>query len=139
MIDVNPSLASQVSEEPTRHHGGRAGWFRVAGGFSALLTLGSALEVWQAARPSTAAPGEYPSWFVALLLVATACFGWASLLALRQRQQAGLWLALGYFLPAIALYAAREVVAPPNGLLVVILLALIAAGPRRRPTTGLAA
>ena len=122
---------SRISGPLAQSHGGRAGWFRVAFGFSALATLDMGYQAWSIAQPSATATVIYPGRLAWPLAVGAVLFAAASLFALQRRARAALCLLLGYFIPAVAVYAIQGVVIPPSVLLVVSMLALIVATRRR--------
>jgi hypothetical protein len=140
MSDVNGTVEdAPPHEEQTAPHGGRAGWFRVACGFSVLAAIGMSYQSWSVARPSVTAIVSYPSWLAGPLALGALCLAWASFLAIRRRQTAALFLVLGYVIPAVALYASQGILVPPSFLLIASMLALIVATRRRHPIRGPAA
>jgi hypothetical protein len=115
-------------------HGGRAGWFRVAAGFSAFAALGAAAQAWSMSHPSAhAVVFDAPS-LGAAIGVGAALFAGASVLAMRGRAIAGLCLLMGYAIPAGTLYAQQATIMPPSVLVVVSMFALIMA--TRRTAAG---
>jgi hypothetical protein len=119
--------ASQPDAEISTPHGGRAGWFRISCGFSALATVGVSYQAWSIVHPSaTAIVTLSPSLTVPLVLGAV-LLAVASFLAIRHRRIAGLFLLLGYLLPTLALYLLQGIVVPPSLLLVASMIALILA------------
>jgi hypothetical protein len=141
LSDMNGTVedAPPHEQEQVAPHGGRAGWFRVACGFSALAAIGMSYQSWSVARPSVAATVFYPSWLAGPLVLGALCLAWASFLAIRRRRSAGLFLVLGYVIPAVALYALQGILVPPSLLLIASMLALIVATRRRHAITGPAA
>jgi hypothetical protein len=107
--------------------GGRAGWFRVAAGFSALSALGAAYQAWSVSHPSADAVVVYAPPLGAAVAVGAALFAAASVLAMQHRAIAGLCLLMGYAIPAGTLYAQQATIIPPSLLLVVSMMALIMA------------
>jgi len=107
--------------------GGRAGWFRIAAGFSALAALGAAYQAWAVSHPSADAAVFYAPPLGAAIGVGAALFAGASILAMQRRGIAGLCLLLGYAIPAGTLYAQQATIIPPSLLVVVSMLALIIA------------
>jgi hypothetical protein len=127
--------APPQEQEQVAPHGGRAGWFRVACGFSALAGIGMSYQSLSVARPAVTATVVYPSWLAGPLALGALCLAWASFLAIRGRRSAGLFLVLGYVVPAVALYASQGMVVPPSLLVIASMLALIAATRRRHAIT----
>ena len=113
--------------------GGRAGWFRIAAGFSALAALGAAYQAWSVSHPSADAVVLYTPPVGAATGVGAALFAGASVLSMRHRAIAGLFLLIGYAIPAGILYAQQATLIPPSLLIVVSMIALIMA---TRRTTG---
>jgi hypothetical protein len=130
MSDPN-GMSEIASQSDADSHGGRAGWFRVACGFSALATIGISYQAWSIARPSATATVTYPPSLAGPLALGAILFAAASFLAMRHRPSAGLFLLLGYLIPAIALYVLQGIVVPPSLLLVASMIALILATRRR--------
>ena len=112
-------------------HGGRAGWFRVAAGFSALAAVGSGYQAWSITYPAPDTVVHYAPSLAAAIALASILFASASLLAIRHRTIAGLCLLIGYAIPAIVFYAQQATVMPPSLPLVVSMLALLFAHVRR--------
>lgn len=141
MSDTNgiDERTPEPDAEMMASHGGRAGWFRVACGFSALAAIGMGYQSWSIAHPSAAAIVSYPPLLAGPLAVGAVFFAWASFLAMRRRPRAGFFLLLGYVIPAVTLYAVRDMVVPPSLLLIVSMFALILATRRRDTYTGPAA
>lgn len=110
--------------------GGRAGWFRIAAGFSVLAALGAAYQAWSVSHPSLDAVALYRPSLGAAIGVGAALFAGASVLALRHRAIAGLCLLVGYAIPAATLYAQQATIVAPSLLIVVSMLALIVASRR---------
>lgn len=107
--------------------GGRAGWFRIAAGVSALAALGAAYQAWAVSHPSTDAVGFYaPPLGAAIGAGAFFCAA-ASVLAMRRRAIAGVSLLLGYAIPAGTFYAQQATILPPSLLIIVSMIALIMA------------
>jgi hypothetical protein len=107
--------------------GGRAGWFRIASGFSALASLGGAYQAWSVSHPSADAVVFYAPPLGAAIGVGAALFAGASVLAMQHRAIAGLCLLIGYAIPAGTLYAQQATIIPPSPLIVVSMIALIMA------------
>jgi len=110
--------------------GGRAGWFRVAAGFSAFAALGAAYQAWSVSHSSGDAVVFYGPPLGAAIGVGAALFAGASILAMRHRAIAGLCLVIGYAIPAGILYAQQATIMPPSLLTVVSMFALIMATQR---------
>jgi hypothetical protein len=138
MRDANSIVdgAPPSEAEPAAAHGGRAGWFRVASGFSALAAFGISVQAWSVARPSATATVFYPRWLAGPLVLGALFLAWASFLAMRRRPSAALFLVLGYVIPAVALYAMQGLFVPPSLLLIASMLALIPATGRRHAVSG---
>jgi hypothetical protein len=107
--------------------GERAGWFRIAAGFSALAALGGAYQAWSVSHPSADAVVVYAPPLGAAIGVGAALFAGASILAMRRQAIAGLCLLVGYAIPAGTLYAQQATIFPPSLLIVVSMFALIMA------------
>ena len=120
-------------------HGRRAGWFRVASGFSALAAIGMCYQSFRIARPSADAVVSYPPAFGGALAVGALCVAWASFRSLRGHLRAGLYLVMGYLIPAATLYLRQNILMAPGLLLVGSMLALIIATRRVKASTGFAA
>jgi hypothetical protein len=114
-----------------KDRGGRAGWFRIAAGFSALAALGAAYQAWSVSHPAADAVIVYAPPLGGAVGVGAALFAGASVLAMQRRRIAGLCLLVGYAIPAGTLYAQQATIIPPSLLVVVSLGALIMA--TRRP------
>lgn len=141
MSDTNGIVddAPPHDAEPAVSHGGRTGWFRVACGFSALAAIGISYQSWSVAHASARASVVYPPLLAAPLALGALFFAGASLLAMRRRRSAGLFLLLGYAIPAVALYARLGIVVPPSLLVIASMLALVLATRRRHAITDPAA
>jgi hypothetical protein len=131
-MPARPARSGPRDAEIEIVHGGRAGWFRVASGFSALAAIEAGVQAWVVAHPPPSVTVTY-SPFVPIVAVAVsaACFAGAAFLALRQRAVAGLLLLVGYAIPAVALFVLQDDVASPSILVIVSMIALIAATRRR--------
>ena len=123
-------LQGQTGER-SAGHGGRAGWFRVAAGFSALAAVGSGYQAWSIVHPRADAVVHYAPSLAAVIALGSVLFASASLLALHHRTIAGLCLLVGYAIPAVTFYAQQASVMPPSFPLVVSMLALMFANVRR--------
>jgi peptidoglycan/LPS O-acetylase OafA/YrhL len=119
--------ASQPDAEISPPHGGRAGWFRIACGFSALATVGISYQAWSIVHPSATTIATYSPSLAVPLILGAVLLAVASFLAIRHRRSAGLFLLLGYLLPALALYLLQGIVVPPSLLLVASMISLILA------------
>ena len=140
-LNMGEDATSRPGTQSTQRtdHGGRAGWFRVAGGFSALAAVNVAVQAWHVARVPSAANIPHPWQLVLALGLGVAGFACASVFAVRERASAGAWLVLSYVVVAVALYVLTGVVAPPGLLLVACMIALIIATRRPERSTGPAA
>lgn len=98
-------------------HGGRAGWFRVACGFSALAAIGVSHQ----------AIVSYPRSLAGPLVLGAIFLAKASCLALQQRRSAGLFLLLGYVISGVALNVLQGSVMPPSFLIIASVIALVLA------------
>jgi hypothetical protein len=121
------TMAAKSDADIMGSHGGRAGWFRVASGFSAFAAIGISYQAWSIARPSPTAIVAYPPYLAGSLVLGALLLATSSYLAVRQSRIAGLFLVFGYTIPAAALYVQQGSVMPPNVLLIVSMLALILA------------
>ena len=119
--------------------GGRAGWFRIAAGFSALAALGAAYQAWSVIHPSADAVVFYAPSLGAAIGAGAAFFAGASVLAMRHRAMAGLCLLIGYAIPAATMYAQQATVIGPSLLIVVSMFALFVATRRTAADTAPAA
>jgi hypothetical protein len=131
LMDTVPSNGLPHHATPAARRGGRAGWFRVAAGFSALAAVGSGYQAWSVLHPSAGAVVHDAPSLGAAIGAASALFAAASLLAMRHRLAAGLCLLIGYAVPAATFYAQRGEIMPPSLLLTVSMLALMLAALRR--------
>jgi hypothetical protein len=90
-----------------------------------------AYQAWSVARPSLDATMVYSTSLVGPLALGALLLATASFLALRHRASAGLFVLLGYLIPAVTLYALQDIAVPPSLLLVISMTALILATRRR--------
>lgn len=87
MDDTHPFVESTLVPDgtPRSTHGGRAGWFRVACGFSALAAFALGYQSFSTARPSANTSVLYPPSLAGALAVGALLLATASVLASRHR------------------------------------------------------
>jgi hypothetical protein len=123
--------AAQGIRPPAPLGAGGVWLFRAASALSALAAIGMGYQGWSVAYPSSHAVAFYPTPVAIALALGAFLFWCASILAARRQPSAGLFLLLGYAIPALTLYILQRMLVPPSLLAVGSILAVLLASFRQ--------